>query len=171
MSDRAESPEERNQLRATRSTVMARREFVEALAIMRATLESTTDAILVTDEKAKVIDFNERYIGMWRIPRETLKSRTLREVWELMSQNCADPQRFSARLEEIVATGQESADLLELMDGRVFDRSSKLLTLEGERPGRVWSFRDVTERHKFEITANRLAALVASSDDAIIGED
>ena len=129
MSDRAESPEERNQLRATRSTVMARREFVEALAIMRATLESTTDAILVTDEKAKVIDFNERYIGMWKIPREALKSRTLREVWELMSKNFADPQQFSARLEEIVATGQESADLLELKDGRVFDRSSKLLTL------------------------------------------
>jgi len=106
MSDRAESPEERNQLRATRSTVMARREFVEALAIMRATLESTTDAILVTDEKAKVIDFNERYIGMWKIPREALKSRTLREVWELMSKNFADPQQFSARLEKLSLPGK-----------------------------------------------------------------
>ena len=171
MSDRAESPEEPNQLRATLGTVTAKREFVEALAIMRATLESTTDAILVTDEKAKVIDFNERYIGMWEIPREALETRTLREVWELMSQNFANPQQFSARLEEIVATGQESADLLELKDGRVFDRSSKVLTLEGGGAGRVWSFRDVTERHKFEITANRLAALVASSDDAIIGKD
>jgi PAS domain S-box-containing protein len=171
MPDRAESPEERNQVRATRGAVTAKREFVEALAIMRATLESTTDAILVTDEKTKVIDFNERYIGMWKIPPQTLKSRTLGEVWELMSQNFADPHRFSARLEEIVATGQESADLLELKDGRVFDRSSKVLTFEGGRAGRVWSFRDVTERHKFEITANRLAALVASSDDAIIGKD
>jgi PAS domain S-box-containing protein len=171
MPDRTEPPEERNQLRATRGAVTARREFVEALAIMRATLESTTDAILVTDERGKVIDFNEKYIGMWKIPRQALKNRTLGEVWELMSQNFADPQRFSARLEEIVASGQESADLLELKDGRVFERSSKALTLEGEGAGRVWSFRDVTEHHKFEITANRLAALVASSDDAIIGKD
>jgi PAS domain S-box-containing protein len=171
MPDRAESPEELNQLRPRSGAETARRVLVEALAIMRATLESTTDAILVTDEKAKVIDFNERFIGMWKIPQEALKSRTLREVWELMSRNFADPQRFTARFEEIVATGQESADLLELKDGRVFDRSSKLLTLEGEGAGRVWSFRDVTERHKFEITANRLAALVASSDDAIIGKD
>jgi PAS domain S-box-containing protein len=138
---------------------------------MRATLESTTDAILVTDEKAKIIDFNKRFIGMWKIQREALESRTLHEVWELLSENFADPQQFSARLEEIVATGQESADLLELTDGRVFDQSSKTLTFEGEGVGRVWSFRDVTERHKFEITANRLAALVASSDDAIIGKD
>jgi PAS domain S-box-containing protein len=171
MPDRAESPEERNQLRAADGAVTARREFVEALAIMRATLESTTDAILVTGEKSKIIDFNERFIGMWKIPRAALEERTLREVWELMSQNFADPQQFSARLEEIVATDQGSADLLELADGRVFDRSSKVLNLEGEDAGRVWSFRDVTERHNFEITANRLAALVASSDDAIIGKD
>jgi PAS domain S-box-containing protein len=171
MPDKAESPEERDQVRATHGAVTPKREFVEALAIMRATLESTTDAILVTDEKTKVIDFNERYIGMWKIPPQTLKSRTLGEVWELMSQNFADPQQFSARLEEIVATGQESSDLLELKDGRVFDRASKVLAFEGGRAGRVWSFRDVTERHKFEITANRLAALVASSDDAIIGKD
>jgi PAS domain S-box-containing protein len=45
------------------------------------------------------------------------------------------------------------------------------LIVEGEKAGRVWSFRDVTERHRFEITANRLAAIVASSDDAIIGKD
>jgi PAS domain S-box-containing protein len=108
---------------------------------------------------------------MWKIPREVLETATLREVRELMSQNFADPQRFIARIEEIITTAQESFDLLELKDGRIFDRSSKVLTVEGERAGRVWSFRDVTERHRFEITANRLAALVASSDDAIVGKD
>jgi PAS domain S-box-containing protein len=171
MPDRAESPEERIQLRAARGATAERREFVAALAIMRATLESTADAILVTGENAKIIDFNERYIGMWMIPREALASRTLSEVWELMSRNFADPPRINARLEEIVTSGQESADLLELTDGRIFDLSSKVLNLEGAGAGRVWRFRDVTERHKFEITANRLAALVASSDDAIVGKD
>jgi PAS domain S-box-containing protein len=167
MSDRADEP---NQLRAA-DAVTARRELLQSLAILRATLESTTDAILVTDEKDKVIDFNEKYIGMWKIPREVLETATLREVRELMSQHFADPRRFIARIEEIIATAQESFDLLELKDGRIFDRSSKILKVEGARAGRVWSFRDVTERNRFEITANRLAALVASSDDAIVGKD
>jgi PAS domain S-box-containing protein len=166
MSDRADEP---NQLRAP--DAVTRRELLQSLAILRATLESTTDAILVTDEKDRVIDFNEKYIGMWKIPREVLETATLREVRELMSQHFADPRRFIARIEEIIATAQESFDLLELKDGRIFDRSSKVLTVEGARAGRVWSFRDVTERHRFEITANRLAALVASSDDAIVGKD
>ena len=166
MSDRADEP---NQLRAP--DAVTRRELLQSLAILRATLESTTDAILVTDEKDRVIDFNEKYIGMWKIPREVLETATLREVSELMSQHFADPRRFIARIEEVIATAQESFDLLELKDGRIFDRSSKILKVEGARAGRVWSFRDVTERNRFEITANRLAALVASSDDAIVGKD
>jgi PAS domain S-box-containing protein len=147
------------------------REIGRALAVMSAILESTTDGILVTDEKVKVTGFNQRYCGMWKITREVLERETLCEVRKLMSRNFADPQRFISRIGEIGAAGHESFDLLELEDGRIFDRYSKVLTVDGEKAGRVWSFRDVTERHRFEITANRLAALVASSDDAIIGKD
>ena len=139
--------------------------------MMRATLESTTDAILVTDEKFKVTDFNEKYVDMWKIPRELLEGGMAREVRELTSQNFADPQGFIARIEEIIASDQESFDLLELKDGRILERHSKVLTVEGQRAGRVWSFRDVTERHLAEITSRRLAAIVASSDDAIIGKN
>ena len=60
---------------------------------MRATLESTTDAILVTDEKAKIVDFNKSFTGMWKILRRALEGRTLPEVWELMSENFEDPQQ------------------------------------------------------------------------------
>jgi PAS domain S-box-containing protein len=147
------------------------RELAKAVVIMRATLESTTDAILVTDEKGGVAHFNEKYIEMWKIPREVLEGGMVREMRELASRNFADPQRFIARIEEIVATGQESFDTLELKDGRIFERYSKVLTVEGESAGRVWSLRDVTERHLAEITSRRLAAIVASSDDGIIGKD
>jgi PAS domain-containing protein len=43
--------------------------------------------------------------------------------------------------------------------------------VEGLSVGRVWNLRDVTQRHLSEITSHRLAAIVASSDDAIIGKD
>ncbi|MGA8657556.1 MAG: PAS domain S-box protein [Chthoniobacterales bacterium] len=147
------------------------RELDQALVIMRATLESTTDAILVIDEKGKVTDFNENYIDMWKIPREVLEGGMAGEVRELASRNFAEPQRFLARIEEITDSNQQSFDLLELKDGRIFERHSKVLTIEGQSAGRVWSFRDVTGRHLAEITSRRLAAIVASSDDAIVGKD
>ena len=147
------------------------RELAQALVIMRATLESTTDAILVTDEKVNVTEYNEKYIDMWKITRELLEGGMAREVRELTSQNFADPQGFIARIEEIAASDQESFDLLELKDGRILERYSKVLTVEGQSAGRVWSFRDVTERHLAESASRWLAAIVASSDDAIIGKD
>ena len=147
------------------------RELEQALVIMRATLESTTDAILVIDEKGEIAEFNENYIDMWRIPREVLEGGMEREMRGLASQNFAEPQRFLARIEEITVTDQESFDLLELKDERILERYSKVLTVEGQRAGRVWSFRDVTDRHLAEITSRRLAAIVTSSDDGIIGKD
>jgi PAS domain S-box-containing protein len=147
------------------------RELEQALVIMRATLESTTDAILVIDEKDKITEFNENYIDMWKIPREVLEGGMAREVRGPASQNFAEPQRFLARIGEITVTDQESFDLLELKDGRILERHSKVLTVEGQRAGRVWSFRDVTDRHSAEISSRRLAAIVASSDDGIIGKD
>ena len=194
MADRLESEDETKQLRSTlletaTSILQIRqraeqeirqtnevleqrtRELGHALMVLRATLDSTTDAILVTDEKFNLTEFNEKYIDMWKVPRQVLESGMLSEVQELTSQNFADSQGFIARIEQIVSSERESFDLLELKDGRVLERYSKVLSIDGQRAGRVWSFRDVTERHLAEITSHRLAAIVASSDDAIIGKD
>ena len=147
------------------------KELAQALVIMRATLESTTDAILVTDEKFRVTDFNEKYLEMWKIPPEILDHGSFHEVLETEGQFFPDPQQFFARVEDIVRTGRESFDVLELKDGRKLERSSKVLSVEGEVAGRVWSFRDVTERYLAETTSRQLGAIVASSDDAIVGKD
>jgi PAS domain S-box-containing protein len=146
-------------------------QLAQALTIMRATFESTTDGILVTDDKLEVVDSNAKYANMWKIPRDGVKTGGPNKVRELASQRFADPRRFMARIEEIGATEQESFDLLEPKDGRILERYSKVLIVEGKRAGRVWSFRDVTERHLAEITSRRLAAIVASTDAAIVGED
>jgi PAS domain-containing protein len=106
-------------------------ELARALAIMRATLEATTDGILVTDEKGKVADFNDKYLAMWQIPRKSLEGGTPIDVRELASRNFADPHRFFSRIREIDSTSEESFDVLELEDGRIFERSSKVLAVEG----------------------------------------
>lgn len=147
------------------------RQLAQVVATMRATLESTSDAILVTDEKNEVVDFNDKFLDIWTIPRQVVKGGTLLDVQELASRSFTDPKAFLARVSEIAVGGQESFDLLELQDGRIFERYSKVLSVEGVCIGRVWSLRDVTQHYLSEITSRRLAAIVASSDDAIIGKD
>ena len=58
-----------------RATGQTKEELVQALVIMRATLEATLDGILVTDEKGKVTEFNDKYLDMWKIPREVAGGR------------------------------------------------------------------------------------------------
>jgi two-component system sensor histidine kinase/response regulator len=147
------------------------RELAHALMIMRATMESTTDGILVIDDKLKIIDSNAKYLDIWKIPADVVRAGLGNTLRELASRKFADPRGFIARIEEIRASDQDSFDLLEPQDGRILERYSKVLTVEGNKAGRVWSFRDVTERHLAEITSRRLAAIVASTNDAIMGKD
>ena len=65
----------------------------------------------------------------------------------------------------------ESFDVLQFNDGRVFERYTKVRFVEGLNVGRVWSFRDITERRRAESYKAQLAAIVESSNDAIIVKD
>src|ERR1700730_2892207 len=58
-------------------------ELVQALVITRATLDSTTDAILVTDEHDKATDCNQKYLDIWKVPREVPVGGMASEVREL----------------------------------------------------------------------------------------
>jgi PAS domain S-box-containing protein len=163
---------EQELIQAKQALELKTKELAHSLSMMQATLESTSNGILVTDGCGKITVFNEKYIEMWRIPRDVLDAREEGPLRELAGQQLNDPGAFIARIREIEASGlPESYDVLEFRDGRVFERYSKLHTIENRSVGRVWSFSDVTERNQAEITSQRLAAIVDSSDDAIVGKD
>ena len=127
-------------------------ELAQSLSMMRATLESTTDGILVTDESGNVTDFSKRYAEMWRLSPETVKAvRNHQKLLELIGGQFAEPAAFHSRIAEIYAgSPEETYDLLEFADGRVFERFTKIPIVHGRRAGRVWSFRDITERRRTE---------------------
>ena len=124
-------------------------ELATALAIMHATLESTTDAILVTDEANYVGEFNEKYLNYWGIPPHMMISAHASELWNYTSPQLKDPVGYLARIHEIIASSSpETFDVLELKDGRVFERNSAIQLIKQRNVGRVWSFRDITQRKR-----------------------
>jgi PAS domain S-box-containing protein len=147
------------------------RELADAVALLRASMEATTDGVLVTDEEGALVHVNTNYLAMWKMAAHSLEGGTAVDMRDLAGRNFADPGRFLSRVAEITAGSAESFDVLELEDGRVFERFSKVISVEGRQLGRVWNFYNATPRHLSEITAHRLAAIVTSSDDAIIGKD
>ena len=126
-------------------------ELATSLAMMHATLESTTDAILVTDQANYVREFNEKYIRLWEIPPHMMVSAHATELCDYISPQLKDPAGYRARIREIVASSApETFDVLELKDGRVFERNSAIQLIKQRNVGRVWSFRDITQRKRAE---------------------
>ncbi len=140
-------------------------ELARSLAMMRATFESTTDGILVTDGEGRVTDCNQKYADMWGLPSEVTGAQDHRQLIDACMRHFEDPDKFIGRVEEIYATSPpESYDLLELSDGRSLERFSKIQYVDGLHAGRVWTFRDVTETRRAERALRervRLSALRA----------
>ncbi len=122
-----------------------------SLSLLRATLESTADGILVVDRQGKIVSCNQQFASMWNIPTAVLEARDDDRAIAYVLNQLKDPQGFLKKVRELYGDPHaESSDVLEFHDGRVFERYSKPQLIAGEAVGRVWSFRDVTQKRNAE---------------------
>ncbi len=123
----------------------AERERERSLSLLKATLESTDDGILVVDRHGSFVDCNRRFVEMWRLPEHVVATRRDDGVIALVLDQLVDPDAFERKVRELYDDpGAISSDVLDFKDGRVFQRYSQPQVVAGQFVGRVWSFHDVT---------------------------
>jgi len=167
---------ERELIEAKEALERKTEELAHSLAMMRATLESTTDGILVTNAHGEVTGFNQKFVDMWRLPPNAMETMEHRQLLEVTVRQFKEPEKFRVRIDEIYASSPpESFDLLELADGRVVELFSKIQFVEERNVGRVWSFRDITERRRAEEELRQqrewYQVTLSSIGDAVITTD
>ena len=133
----------RNELTERRRAETALR---EGQALLRATLESTADGILVVNATGKVTHTNARFAEMWGIPANLLAGGDDGQLLEHVLDQLVDHEAFLTKVRQLYASRDESMDTLLFKDGRVFERFSCPLLQGSALAGRVWSFRDISER-------------------------
>ena len=126
-------------------------ELRKTLSLLTATLEATADGILVVDADGRIASFNRRFAEMWHLPTSILAKRDEATAIAFVRDQLIRPEAFVAKVDELYSdTEADSHDVLEFKDGRVFELLSKPQRVGDAVVGRVWSFRDVTERKRLE---------------------
>jgi diguanylate cyclase (GGDEF)-like protein/PAS domain S-box-containing protein len=118
--------------------------------LLQGILRSSSDGILAVNRENEVLFANERFVDMWRVPLELLARKDDALLLQYVLDQLSDPQGFLHKVQELYNSAAESLDTLYFKDGRVFDRLSRPLLQGTEVRGRVWSFRDITERKRAE---------------------
>ena len=118
-----------------------------SLSLLEATLDATADGILVVDPQGHVGAYNRRFLTLWRVPRSLVRTGDDPALLSFVADQLEDPEAFLQAVRDLYASpDQDASDVLRFKDGRVFDRYSMPQLVAGDVVGRVWSFRDVTER-------------------------
>ncbi len=133
---------------------LLRRRVGRQTEVLRETLEATENGILVADAHGKIMAYNKNFLEMWKIPPDVTALNDDKQTLQYVVNQLREPDAFMARVQELYSIGQQSSyDLLEFHDGRTFERYSRPLasSVFSGCVSRVWSFRDVSERIRFEV--------------------
>ena len=134
----------------------------QSLSMLQATLDSTADGILVVDLQGRIQAFNKKFAEMWSLPEPLFQAGSDEPLIAFVLDQVRDPEAFSARIREVYSDPEiECQDVVDFKDGRVFERYSQPQRIGGRSVGRVWSFRDVTERRRAEEERARLQVMGA----------
>ncbi len=151
---------------------LAELELETSLSLLQATIESTADGILAVDGEGKVVSFNRKFAQMWQLPDFLLDSRDSNQILGFGINQLKYPEVFLNRAKELSdRPAAESYDIIEFKDGRIFERYSLPQHTGGKITGRVFSFRDVTERRqseeKLRKSEERFHLLTRATNDAV----
>ena len=121
-------------------------------ALLRAQQEAALDGILVVDENRRLVSYNQRFCELWEIPKPLIQSDSERELLDWTLSQVNDAQEFHSKVEYLYQHSREiSREEILLKDGRIFDLySAPVASAEGVYYGKIWFFRDISERKKAE---------------------
>jgi PAS domain S-box-containing protein len=120
-----------------------------AQSLLYATLDASDDGIVAFQYADGALTYNTAFVTMWRIPEDMLSAMGQEE---LLALQCAQARHPDELVEETSSLDpdDEHFGIIELKDGRIFERHARPQMLQGKSVGRVVVYRDITQRVQFE---------------------
>jgi diguanylate cyclase (GGDEF)-like protein/PAS domain S-box-containing protein len=148
---------------ATFDNITERKRVEESLlfktVLLEAQAETTIDGILIVDESDRIVLANRQLGLQFGIPSKLLATGDDRILLEYVLTNVEAPEPFVERVKYLYShRSEKSRDEFKLKNGKVFDRySAPLIDSRKQYRGRIWYFRDITDRKVAEERIQYLA--------------
>ncbi len=139
--------------------------------LLRSTLESTDEGILMIAQDGRVLSANKRFMEIWHVPQALADTGQDDLLLAHVLDQLVDPDGFLSLVKRLYESEDEARDTLHFKDGRVFARYTRALFIGKER-GRIWCFKDITEQaHAQTALAEReeiFRSIVTQANDGIV---
>ena len=126
------------------------RELAKNQDILHIILDSINDGILAVDNSGNIIHTNKRFKEMWKIPDELFETTDSNKLLNFVKDQLINPKEFISKVNHLYKSNEKRHDILEFKDGRIFDRFTQPLSIDGVIKGRLWNFKDITRFKKNE---------------------
>ncbi|MCG6931839.1 MAG: HD domain-containing protein [Desulfofustis sp.] len=137
--------------RETSALRKTKEQYVRTSSILKATLESTADCIVVVDFNGRIINYNSRFQALCDLSKERMRSLDDNQILMHFMNLVSGPEEFIRKIGQIYKSpGDEVHDHVEFKDGRIFKRVSLPQIINDRIVGRVWNFSDITEIKRSE---------------------
>ena len=136
----------------------------------RRIVETTSEGVVTVDAENRITYVNDRFTAMLGYSREEMLGHAMSEFMDAGARH-EDLEKLERRRRGLA---EEHEHRFLHRDGRLVwtqVNSNPMFTAAGVFEGSLSMFTEVTERRQYDELRNRLAAIVDSSDDAIIGKD
>ncbi|HWP13035.1 MAG TPA: PAS domain S-box protein, partial [Ramlibacter sp.] len=119
--------------------------------LLESTLDTTSDGVLTLQFSDDSMYYNIRFVELWGIPEDKLCDLDLKSLVEFQLLQVADPDQWRVQVERRRLNPEgEDLSVVQLKDGRVLERHVIPQRIHGKCVGSVITFRDITERMRYE---------------------
>nr|WP_071188369.1 EAL domain-containing protein [Trichormus sp. NMC-1] len=120
-------------------------ELEKILALQQATLNSTTDGILIVDNLGKILAYNQTFLQMWQIPELLIKSESYSQILRLAIKQLKNPRHYLTIFRKISQNPDtQIVDAIFFKNGKVFEPYSQWTYISEKKFATVWSFHNIT---------------------------
>lgn len=126
-------------------------ELNKSLSLMRATLESSADGILVVNNDGKISNYNQKFLEIFGFSKKEIQKFNFDELTKNIIDKIVAPSSFISKLKKISSNHKENnIGNITMKNKKVFEYYTQPYTLSDQTLGRVWSFRDISVRAVLE---------------------